>query len=198
MSLNSVTEQLGTGLRHELHDHLYGAADGHLELAWQSPPGPTADQHYRRAAELLERALTISPDNWNALWSLGKARQALEEHEAAYDAFAAAYALQPDHPDVCRELCQECIVLGRSEEAVATSRRACELEPDDPGLLANLALAYLIDGQVDAALASVREAVTRDPADEVTSRLRLLVEAVAAHEIEAPTKWPPEPAPGRS
>jgi cytochrome c-type biogenesis protein CcmH/NrfG len=64
-----------------------------------------------RATELLDRVVAMRPDNWNTMWMLGTARQPLENHEQAYDAFGRAYALDPPNSKVARKLFNECIVL---------------------------------------------------------------------------------------
>jgi Flp pilus assembly protein TadD len=191
MSENRIITQLGSDEQAELADELYEAARYHMNHADQALVAGDSGRHAARAAELFERVVMLLPEHWNAMWALGMAREMLQEHERAYLAFKAAYELKPDNTDVCRELCYECIVLGKGAEAVEIAERARALDPDDPGLVANLALAYLIDHQITAALETARDASRRDPDDPVTGRIRALVEAVARHEIEAPTRWPP-------
>jgi tetratricopeptide (TPR) repeat protein len=195
MSENPVIAQLSHDQRMELHNELCSAALDHMNQAEQSSATNDWRQHAVRAAEFFERAVMLRPENWNAMWTLGKVRQMLQEHEQAYQAFKAAYELEPNHPDVCRELCQECIALGKGAEAVATAQRAGGLDPDDVGLVANLAFAYLIDQQITAAVETVRDASRRDPDDPITDRLRAWIEAVERNEVEAPTRWPPQEDP---
>lgn len=179
--------------RMELHHELYQAA---VDLMTELGMEPAVDAEMRRrllrATELLERVLGLRPDNWNAMWALGYAWRQLGDRERAYDAFGRAYALDPPDPDVARELCAECLALGKGVEAVAAARRACELDPGDAGLIANLALSYLIAGQIEAASTTIGTARERDPQDSITENLALLIGAVERHEIEAPTRWPPE------
>ncbi len=190
MDALGVTAKLGFQQRMELHNELYGAAVHHWEQA-QALGSAQWSRHATRAAELLERIVILRPENWNALWLLGMVHRSLEQHESAYAAFKGAYAMQPGHRDVCREFAQECIILGKGPEAVAAASAACTLDPSDIGLVSNLALAYLINQQVEVALATVQQARRQDPADPITARLSRLIEAVARHEIEAPTQWPP-------
>jgi Flp pilus assembly protein TadD len=192
MNENQIIAELSFDQRMELHDELYDAATGHIGQAEQPLAADDSRRHAARAAELLERAVLLRPENWNAMWALGRAREMLEEHEQAYEAFKAAYELEPNDVDVCRELGYECVVLGKGAEAVMVAERARALDPDDAGLLANLALAYLIDQQIAAAVDAVHEASRRNPDDPVTVNLRVLIEAVAGHQVEAPTRWPPE------
>jgi Flp pilus assembly protein TadD len=46
-------------------------------------PDRTQRRNLTRASELLEHVLQINPDNWSAMWHLGKIYQRLEEHEVA-------------------------------------------------------------------------------------------------------------------
>jgi Flp pilus assembly protein TadD len=188
---DQIIAQLTLDERMELHNELYSAGIEHMGEAEQALGGNESRRHAARAAELFERALQLHPENWNAIWALGMARQVLEEHEEAYEAFNTAYMLAPNAVDVCRELANECIILGKGAEGVGIAERACALDPEDVGLVANLALAYLINHQITAAVDAIHDASRRNPDDPTTANLRVLIEAVAGHQVEAPTRWPP-------
>jgi Flp pilus assembly protein TadD len=191
MNENQIIDKLSFDERMELTDELYGAGADHMAQAEQPLAASDSRRHAARAAELFERAALLRPENWKAMWALGMAREMLEEHEQAYEAFKSAYELEPNNVDVCRELINECIISGKGAEAVVIAERVCALDPDDADLVANLALAYLINHQITAAVDAVHDASRRDPDDPVTVNLRALIEAVAGHQAEAPTRWPP-------
>jgi tetratricopeptide (TPR) repeat protein len=119
----------------------------------------------------LDRALTLVPSNWAALWIRGTAFQALGDHAHAYGSFESAYALHPQNPDVGRELVLECLELGRSAEAVSIADRMVTLAPQDAGLKANLALALILDGQVKQARQVIAIARRQDPDDAISKTL---------------------------
>jgi len=178
--------------RTELHDELCGAAREIVgSCRMQEGIDDEARRRLARAAELLERAVVLQPDDWDAYRGLGTVWRMLDDHERAYQAFERAYELGPPGPATATDLSGECIALGKGAEAVTTARRACELDPADPGLVANLALAYLIDGQIEAARTTAAEAQRRDPGDRITEVVAVLAEGVAAGQVVAPTRWPP-------
>lgn len=125
--------------------------------------------------ELLEAFLRDEPNNWSAHWFIGKAHQALGNHDASIDAFEAAYRIHPDNPDVGRELAIEALELGRFERAVVVAKAAMARSPHDPGLGANLALALLLSGDVLSAAAEIEAAHAADLEDVITRRLRAMI-----------------------
>ncbi|WP_437294199.1 tetratricopeptide repeat protein [Sorangium sp. So ce426] len=127
----------------------------------------------------LDRALSLVPSNWAALWVRGKAFQALDDHLQAHGSFASAYALQPENPDVGRELVVECLELGKSGDAVTIADRLTKLAPQDAGLRANLALALLLDGQVQRARGVIADARRQDPKDPISRALEERIDQVA-------------------
>lgn len=131
-----------------------------------------------RAIHCFEQAIEIKPDNWNAMWIMGKVYHRLDDREKSLHWFREAYQINPKQPDVAREAGIAALDLGEGSLGLKFCIAAVELKPNDPGLIANLALAYLISGDVKKAQESARYAVTCHP-DDITSRNVLkLVEAV--------------------
>jgi hypothetical protein len=133
-----------------------------------------------KAIHLLNSVVRTSPSNWEAMFSLGKAYEALgEKHcQLRFDWFSRAYRVNPDHPDLAREAGIAAMVAGRPEEAEVFCRRAVELKPDDPGLRANLALSLLFLRKLDEAQFEARDALRQNPADEITKDICGIIDEV--------------------
>jgi len=136
-----------------------------------APLSRRARRQLGRAIDSVREALAIAPDNWSALWLLGKVYQRLDRHEDALESFHAAFLLNPSRPDVARETGLTALAVGDAPLALRCCTAASASSPHDSGLLANLALAYLIGGEVDRASATAREAVERDPGDTVSQQV---------------------------
>lgn len=75
------------------------------------------------AAQALEQARAIKPDDPAIFTTLGEIYRTEREYELAYDAFAAAVKLDPKLIEAARGLGQCCMHLGRYEEAAAIFQR---------------------------------------------------------------------------
>jgi Flp pilus assembly protein TadD len=183
----------------EIHNALYqGAGDliepylvSHIQTGGRASVQTMADKaKLSRACEMYQRVIELNPANWNALWCLGMARRLLDQRQAAYEAFRAAYSLAGRQIEVGRNFAMECIALGRGSEAVEVTAAMVQLSPSDPGLVANLGLALLINDRVEEAASVVEQAYRLDINDVVTRDLRNLVQAVQRHSVQRPVKWP--------
>jgi tetratricopeptide (TPR) repeat protein len=146
------------------HDQAYKRAIAlihpHMRLHGRiAPVDGRAAKDLREGVGYLDVVVGLKPDNWAASWVRGKAQQALNEHEAAYDSFRRAYEIDESNPDVGRELAAECLETGRASEAVRIAQALTARAPKDAGLLANLALAHLINGQLDEAARAARDGI---------------------------------------
>lgn len=155
----------------------------------KKPDGRKAREEINRGISTLERVLVLNPQNWAACWVIGKGYQALGDHERAYEAFKASWAVHKENADVAREYMLECLNLGKGAEGVALAEQALELTPDDPGLIANHALALLIDGQVDSAEHQAQRALRLDDTDKVTQELQRVIANVKSGKRRRPTKY---------
>jgi Tfp pilus assembly protein PilF len=136
----------------------------------------------------LQAVTAYNPSNWNAHWIIGKAYQALRNHQEAYQNFKKAYAIEKGNPNVAREFADSCLQLGYGADAVALAASAVQVAPQDAGLRANLALAYLINGDIALAQEAVEESLTSNPSDKITQRLRKVICDVAEGKRPRPTK----------
>jgi tetratricopeptide (TPR) repeat protein len=159
------------------HDRLYDEARARIEglilIHGQQPE--ELDEDGRRRLEdaiaQLREVVEINPENWAAMWLLGKVYQRLEDYDQGLQWFARAHRVNPDQPDVAREAAIAAMDLGRPEEGLPYCERAVESRPDDPGLRANLALALLFAGRPAEARTAAEDALRRDPDDEITAQI---------------------------
>lgn len=138
-------------------------------------PGRTRVRNLRRAAGLLEHVLQLNPDNWSAMWHLGKIHQRLEEHEVALWWFGRACQVNPTQPDVAREASISAMEIGRLDDAILYAERACQHSPADAGIQANLALAYLLASRLSEAQGCIRRALDIDPTDQLSQTLAAMI-----------------------
>lgn len=136
-----------------------------------------------RALLLFDQVIHVRPDNWAALWLMGKAHQRLGAFEAGLECFAAAHRIKPNQPDVAREAAIAAMDSDQPERAVAFCKAAIAAKPADAGLRANLAMALLFSGQPAEAVNRATDALDRDPADPITMRV-----AAVAREVLAGTR----------
>jgi len=57
-------------------------------------------ERFGMAAADLEYALTLNPNNYDAIYGLGLIFEVLEQHEQAYEAYTRALAIHPHHEEV--------------------------------------------------------------------------------------------------
>src|SRR5262245_55308218 len=112
------------------------------------PPrlGWLARRRLERAIRYLRAALELAPDNWSALWLLGKIHERLDRPAYALECLARAFDLNPGHRDVARAAGIAACEAGDGPGAVRFCQAAVRADPRDAGLLCNLALAFLITG----------------------------------------------------
>lgn len=154
-----------------------------------SPPltGEKLDD-VRAATEKLEWICREVPGWWNALFFLGKGRQAIGDLAGAHDALLKAHDVEQENERVLRELGGVCLELGRLTEAVRIGEKAAALQPDNAETLGNLACSYLIDGQLDKATSTIKAALRQAPADTVNLTVKKLIERVQTGDLPQPQK----------
>src|SRR5262245_48097738 len=166
------------------HNQLYREAcaliDGLLVLHDREPSelDERGRERLLQADGLFQEVLQIKPDNWPAMWLLGKIHQRLGDSETSLIWFTRAHELNPAQPDVAREASLAAMDLSRADEAIRFCERAIQADPEDSGLRANLALALLLAGRPEDALKEGKEALVRDPADTITTRLVEIIQEV--------------------
>ena len=128
--------------------------------------GPNNLQHYERAIEKFQIALSIRPyQPWVLfLWGVVLAEQS--HYEAAIEKFKLTLRYLPKHSDAYYFWCVCLNRLGRFEEALHVARQALFLEPDNADIYLQLAEALLHSGQPESALsaiANIRHALMLNP-----------------------------------
>jgi tetratricopeptide (TPR) repeat protein len=101
------------------------------------------------AAQTLERALEIKPDDANLQHTLGNVYREESEYELAAQSFAKAFALKPESLSTAENLAKCCIQLGRFEEAAAALERAHEIKPESHKILFRMSLLPLAFVKID-------------------------------------------------
>lgn len=155
-----ATDQLISDTRAKL-DAAPDDADAHalLGTAYLQLARETGDPaNYGRAAEVLDRALELDPDNLQAL--IGQGSLALSRHEfaVALEVGERALAINDTVPRVYGLIGDALVELGRYEEAVSTIQIMVDLRPD---LASYSRVAYLreLHGDLDGAIDAMQRAV---------------------------------------
>jgi len=131
------------------------------------------------AVVLFERAIKINPDNWSAMWFIGKVYQRFGDMNEALRWFERSYQINPSHADIAREVSICAMGIGRRDTAITFAYRATQIESTNPGLQANLALAYLTSGRISDARIAIERALAGDPRDVISQNIRAMVEHFA-------------------
>ena len=76
------------------------------------------------AIDLLERAVTLDPQNWKNLSALGAAKDQLTRHAEARENYQAALALKPGELAIMNNLAMSYALQGKLPEAEQTLRQA--------------------------------------------------------------------------
>jgi len=153
-------------------------------------PGWWLRRKLNRALSLFERVLQLNPENWNAMWFMGKVRQRCGDDAGALSCFERAYQVNPSQPDVAREGALMAMQLGRHDAAIAFAHRAVQIEPTNPGLHANLALAHLLAGHFVEAQSAIDRALSIDPADSISKTIHSMIQHFAAYGRTPPNTTP--------
>lgn len=144
-------------------------------------PGWLLRRRLNRALSLFERILQLNPENWSAMWLVGKVYQRLGDSTAALSWFERAYQVNPSQADVAREASMCAMDVGRHDAGIVFAHRATQIEPANAGLHANLALAYLLAGRVSDAQTSIEHSLTTDQNDKISRTLKTIIQHFAAN-----------------
>jgi predicted TPR repeat methyltransferase len=123
------------------------------------------------AVPLLERAVSLRPDDAAFAHNLGHAYLARRHHEQAASAFGRAVALDPSRAQGWMGLGLARLSRGEAadrEGSVQAFREARSRGLDTPELHRQLAAAALMAGEVDEAIAAYEQALKREPDDAAT------------------------------
>ena len=179
------------------HDRIFQEArattEGQIPLHGQSEmpvPGWLLAGKLKHAIALLERVLQINPENWSAMWFIGKIHQRFRNKTEALSWFERSYQVNPSQPDVAREASLCAMEIGRHDTAIAFAHRAVQIEPTNPGLHANLALAYLLAGRIPDAQTAVERALAGASSDTISQTIRTMIQHFATNGHVPPTTTP--------
>ncbi|MEM7431277.1 MAG: hypothetical protein AAF351_04965 [Pseudomonadota bacterium] len=138
----------------------------------------TAVNELEEGIDLLSKVVDAQPENWAAYWFIGKAYQALKQHQASVNAFRESYAIHRENPDVGRELVIELVCIGDTEGAVVVAAELVSDHPYAADLIANLGFAYLTNDQLDEASDAIDDSLRLAPRDPITRNMRNEINAV--------------------
>ncbi len=108
--------------------------------------------NYSKALLSYQDAVSIDPENADALTGLGRARHRLGDYAGAEKTLLAALALRPEHRWALETLGTVLVESSRSEEAIPLLEKAVALDPTDAGSRHSLARAHRAQGNPEAAL----------------------------------------------
>ena len=153
-------------------------------------PGWWLRRKLNRALSLFDRVLQLNPENWSAMWLVGKVHQRSADHPTALSWFERACRINPAQPDLAREASLCAMDIGRTDPAILYAQNATQIEPDSAGLHANLALAYLLAGRIDEAQSSITRSLTIDPSDKISQTLGTIAQHFATSKNSPPKTTP--------
>ncbi|PZO78913.1 MAG: hypothetical protein DI629_10920 [Mesorhizobium amorphae] len=131
-----------------------------------------AQEDYRSAADLYDRAVALIPEptpaEWNIFYQRGIAYERLKEWPKAEPNFFKALELNPDQPQVLNYLGYSWVDMNMNlERGLEMIRKAVELRPSDGYIVDSLGWAYYRLGRFPEAVTELERAVSLKPDDPV-------------------------------
>jgi tetratricopeptide (TPR) repeat protein/transglutaminase-like putative cysteine protease len=127
---------------------------------------------YRRAIDLLKRAVDGDASMKDGWYDLGLAYARANNHEEAIAAFRKQLELDPNHKHANGDLAMELQQTGKANEAIAAYRKQLEMAPYEKATLKNLGLLLAQLGR-DADARTELEATAAIPPDDPETKLAL-------------------------
>jgi tetratricopeptide (TPR) repeat protein len=115
------------------------------------------------AAERLEKAVALAPDNPQFLCNAGVALDAITQYERAVQRLSRAIALKPDYAEAHSNMGMVLKRMHRPLEAASYYRSAIELRPDEAGFHFNLGNVLVDLAEPQEAEAAYRRAIALRP-----------------------------------
>jgi tetratricopeptide (TPR) repeat protein len=115
------------------------------------------------AEAMLNRALEIAPDFYQARMDLGLAQQEQDKLDQAAESFRRAARLEPRRAQPWTALGTTLAMAGRHDEAMAAYHEALERDPRNPFALTGLGHVLKTIGRQDEAIASYRRCTQHRP-----------------------------------
>lgn len=141
----------------------------------------------QHALSLFERVLQLNPENWSAMWMVGKIHQRFGDSTKAFSWFERAYQVNPSQPSTAREASICAMDIGNHDAAIVFGHRATQIEPASADLHANLALTYLLANRITEAQASIERSLAIEPTDEISQAIKTDIEHFATTGRTPPT-----------
>jgi tetratricopeptide (TPR) repeat protein len=120
-------------------------------------------ENYREAAEASQKAVDLSPKDFESLHNLGTAQAAVGNFDEAEKCYRAVIALQPSFSPTHNNLGITLKTLGRFHEAEAAYREAIALDSTCASAHSNLGNTLAALGDVEGAMSSLEEALRLRP-----------------------------------
>ena len=141
-------------------------------------PGFFARLRLRKALRLFDEVLRLNPENWAAVFTMGKIHHRFGNHVLALELMLKAHRGIPSHSGLAREAGLVASQMGRHQEGIELTEEAIRLSPQDGSLYSNLGLMYLFSGVVPEAIRAFQRAVELEPNHAMTPRLLAVAKAV--------------------
>jgi tetratricopeptide (TPR) repeat protein len=158
----------GVLLHNKLYDEAYNLVKDFILVG----NGPFHNTYPKTALEnaihLLIQSLEINPDNYSAMFMLGKIYQRMENYNNAISWFEKAYSIKPTLVDIGREASLSALSSGDNDKAIYFAEATLKTEPNNASLLSNYALILFVSGKIDEAKLKIQKALDLDPTDPIT------------------------------
>ena len=115
------------------------------------------DYNWKGAAETLQKALALAPQDATLLLETGNLASIRGEIAHGIDLYRRAVALDPVNPQARAFLASNLSNLGKQEEARTEYAREIELNPSSPNSYAAIGLTYLSEGKSEEAVAAAQK-----------------------------------------
>lgn len=117
-----------------------------------------------RSGEHLGQALSMSPDDFDAVYQNGLHNFICRDLSGAYGFFKRALGIRGDNPELLNDLGVVLFSMGRRAEALGYLEKAMEMDPDNASSRLNLGFVQLALGNVVAARAAYDVLLQQEPA----------------------------------
>ncbi len=135
------------------------------------------------AADYLERAVSVAPDDLELWQDLADALLEADRHSEATTALRRTVTLRPDDAGGLIDLAHAAYAAGRPEEAVEPLNEALERDPANPAALRALVEVHRRTGRTEDALAAARQLAERSP-DDVLAQIDIAELSLALDRID--------------
>ena len=112
---------------------------------------------------LLRRAVSLQPDNPNAIYNLGNILKACEQWDEAISCYERTLSLKFENPSAMNNLGICLMKVERYEQSVIVLKHAVSLQPGFAGAWLNLGNAFKEQKKLDESITSLRKAIECNP-----------------------------------